>query len=60
MRPSGRKQGKPTKKDDVRRCRSYSEENAMKILATAAELNDELIRLIEECSSCQVAVAWGD
>lgn len=30
----------------------------MRMLRTAAEINDELIRLIEACSSCQVAVAW--
>lgn len=30
----------------------------MKLLTTAAEINNELVRLIEECSSCQVAVAW--
>src|SRR5437899_1448083 len=32
--------------------------NAMKVLTTAAEINKTLIRLIGECSSCQVAVAW--
>ncbi len=30
----------------------------MKVLTTAAEINKNLIRLIGECSSCQVAVAW--
>lgn len=30
----------------------------MKLLTTAAEINHELTRLIRECSSCQVAVAW--
>lgn len=30
----------------------------MRILTTAAEINHELMRLIEECSSCQIAVAW--
>jgi HKD family nuclease len=30
----------------------------MKILATAQQINNELVRLIEECSACQVAVAW--
>mgnify|MGYP005851135515 CR=1 FL=1 len=29
----------------------------MKLLTTAAKFNAELIRLIEECSSCQIAVA---
>lgn len=30
----------------------------MKVLTTAAEINAELLRLIEDCSSCLVAVAW--
>jgi HKD family nuclease len=30
----------------------------MRVLTTAAEINEELMRLIEECSSCQMAVAW--
>jgi HKD family nuclease len=30
----------------------------MKMITTPNEINDELIRLIGECSSCQVAVAW--
>jgi HKD family nuclease len=30
----------------------------MKILATATDLNRELMRLLRECDSCQVAVAW--
>jgi hypothetical protein len=29
----------------------------MRILTTAVEINDKLTRLIEACSSCQVAVA---
>lgn len=30
----------------------------MIVLSTAAEVNQQLIRLIGECSSCQIAVAW--
>lgn len=30
----------------------------MRILATAAEISQELTRLIRDCSSCQIAVAW--
>ncbi len=30
----------------------------MKVLTTTAEINSELVRLIEECATCQVAVAW--
>jgi HKD family nuclease len=30
----------------------------MKVLTTAGEINSELIRLIKECASCRVAVAW--
>lgn len=30
----------------------------MRILAIASEINQELIRLIEQCSTCQLAVAW--
>ncbi|MCI0541092.1 MAG: phospholipase D family protein [Verrucomicrobiales bacterium] len=30
----------------------------MKVLTKTAEMSRELVRLIEECSSCQVAVAW--
>jgi HKD family nuclease len=30
----------------------------MRVLSTAAAINGELVRLIGECSSCQVAVAW--
>lgn len=30
----------------------------MRVLTSAAEINGELIRLIRQCSSCQVAVAW--
>lgn len=30
----------------------------MKVLTTSAEISRELLRLIEECSSCDVAVAW--
>lgn len=30
----------------------------MKLVTTAAEINHELTRLLRECSSCQVAVAW--
>lgn len=30
----------------------------MKLLATATQINSELARLLRECSSCQVAVAW--
>lgn len=30
----------------------------MKILTTAYEVNKEIIRLLTECSSCQIAVAW--
>jgi HKD family nuclease len=30
----------------------------MRVLSTAAEINDELTRLIGHCTSCQVAVAW--
>lgn len=30
----------------------------MKLLKSAAEINNELIRLIEVCSTCHVAVAW--
>ena len=31
---------------------------AMRVVTTATEINNELIRLIRECSSCQIAVAW--
>src|SRR2546427_5305823 len=31
---------------------------AMKVLTTTAQMSCELVRLIEECVSCQVAVAW--
>lgn len=30
----------------------------MKILATAHEVNDTLCRLVKQCQSCQIAVAW--
>ena len=30
----------------------------MKILTTAYEINKEITRLLAECSSCQIAVAW--
>jgi len=30
----------------------------MKVLTTAAEISGELVRLIHECSSCQMAIAW--
>jgi hypothetical protein len=30
----------------------------MRILTTASGINNELVRLIRECSSCQIAVAW--
>lgn len=30
----------------------------MRLLTTAANINTELLRLIEDCSSCQIAVAW--
>ena len=30
----------------------------MKILTTAFEINKEITRLLTECSSCQIAVAW--
>jgi HKD family nuclease len=30
----------------------------MRVIATATEINQELSRLIRDCSSCQVAVAW--
>lgn len=30
----------------------------MRILKTASEVNNELVHLVEECSACQVAVAW--
>lgn len=32
--------------------------NTMRLLRMAAEIKDELMRLVEECSSCQIAVAW--
>ena len=31
----------------------------MRVLTSAAQVNKEIIRLIRECTSCQVAVAWG-
>jgi hypothetical protein len=30
----------------------------MQILTSAADINAEFLRLIEECASCQIAVAW--
>ena len=30
----------------------------MKVLKTTAEINKELTRLLRECSTCQIAVAW--
>ena len=30
----------------------------MKILTSTTEINNEILRLIEECSTCQIAVAW--
>jgi HKD family nuclease len=30
----------------------------MKVLTTCGKIDQELRRLIEECSSCQIAVAW--
>ena len=30
----------------------------MKLLTTRDQISDELLRLIKECSSCQIAVAW--
>jgi len=30
----------------------------MRCLTTATEINDELVRLIGKCTSCQIAVAW--
>ena len=30
----------------------------MKLLSSSAEINRELLRLIEECSTCRLAVAW--
>lgn len=30
----------------------------MKVLTTSSQMNKELVRLIDECSSCQLAFAW--
>lgn len=30
----------------------------MRLLTTAADINAEMLRLIESCSSCEIAVAW--
>jgi hypothetical protein len=32
--------------------------SAMRVLTTTDEINGELLRLIRQCSSCHVAVAW--
>ena len=37
---------------------SDSKFTLMKILTTAYEINREITRLLTECSSCQIAVAW--
>jgi HKD family nuclease len=33
-------------------------EVTMRVLTTAAQVSEQLIHLLQECSSCQVAVAW--